>query len=155
MTMWQRFVVPLLLPIAVAWVRRQERVILSAGVQLNSRQLTDARAAGVTQPERIRLMRAKEIPALRLQGLSVIAQKLGLVSPHTAGLTAHYGIFIRSDLWDHRALLVHEFAHTAQYERLGGIKPFLRDYLRECLVEGYPLGQLEREAAAAARRICR
>ena len=153
--MWQRFVVPLILPIAVAWVRRQERLILSAGVPLNTPQLTDARAAGVTQPERIRLLSVDAIPALRLRGLSVVAQKLGILSPHTAGLTARYGIFIRKDFWNHRALLVHEFAHTAQYERLGGIKPFLRNYLHECLVEGYPLGRLEREAAAAARRICR
>lgn len=151
--MWQRLLVPLILPIAVAWVRKQERRILSAGVLLNPQQLIDARAAGVDEPERIRLLRVPTIPALRLRGLSVIAQKLGVLSPHTAGLTARYGIFIRADFWGHRALLVHEFAHTAQYERLGGIKPFLRDYLRECLVEGYPLGPLECEAAVAARRI--
>lgn len=153
--MWQRFVVSLLLPIAVAWVRRQERLILRCGVPLNRRQLTDASAAGVTQPERVRLLRVAAIPASRLRGLAVVAQKLGLLSPHTSGLTAGYGIFIREDFWNHRALLVHEFAHTAQYERLGGIKPFLRKYLHECLVDGYPLGPMEREAAAAARRICR
>lgn len=153
--MWERLLVPLILPIATAWVRRQERLILSTGVLLNAQQLIDARAAGVAEPERIRLLRVPTIPALRLRGLRFAALKLGILSPHTAGLTARYGIFIREDFWGHRVLLVHELAHTAQYERLGGIKPFLRDYLRECLVEGYPLGLLEREAAAAARRICR
>lgn len=152
--MWQRLLVSFILPLAAAWVRRQERLILETGVPLTAEQLTDAQAVGVAQPERIRLLRVQAIPALRLRGLSVIAHKLGVLSPHTAGLTARYGIFIRADFCGHRGLLVHELAHTSQYERLGGIKPFLRDYLRECLVEGYPLGPLEREAAAAARRSC-
>jgi hypothetical protein len=38
--------------------------------------------------------------------------------------------------------------HTAQYERLGGIEPFLRQYLRECLTIGYPEAPLEQEAIA-------
>lgn len=153
--MWQRSIVSLILPAAVAWVRKQERQILAAGVSLNAQQLIDARAAGVAQPERIRLLRVPTIPPQRRRGLRSIALKLGVLSPHTAGLTACYGIFIRNDFWGHRALLVHEFAHIAQYERLGGIRPFLRDYLLECLIDGYPLGPLEREAAAAARLICR
>jgi hypothetical protein len=34
-----------------------------------------------------------------------------------------------------------------QYERLGGIRPFLKLYLYECLVTpGYPFGPLEQEA---------
>ena len=42
--------------------------------------------------------------------------------------------------------MVHELAHTIQYERLGGIKPFLRAYLEECLSLGYPNGPLEQKA---------
>src|SRR3954462_3197247 len=137
--MARRLVVSIILPIATAWIAKQEKRILSAGVPLNDRQLGDARAAGVTHPERIRLLRVKTIPALRTPGLRALAFKLGVLSPHTAGLTARYGIFICEDFWDHRALLVHELAHTAQYERLGGIKTFLRPYLLECLVDGYPL----------------
>lgn len=153
--MWRQLLAAAVLPIARAWVATQERRILVAGVPLDEQQLMDARAAGVNQPQRIRLLRVKTVPSLRLRSLRAAALKLGVLSPHTAGLTARYGIFIREDFWRHRALLVHEFAHTAQYERLGGIKPFLRAYLRECLEEGYPLGPLEMEAAAAARRICR
>jgi len=70
----------------------------------------------------------------------------------TAGITLHYGILIREDCWGDRRLVVHELAHVAQYERLGGIGPFLRAYLRECLLEGYPNGALEREAIEVAAR---
>ncbi len=150
----QRLLVPLILPVAVAWVAKQERRVLSAGVELNEEQLRDARAAGVKHAERVRLLRVKTIPSLRLRSLSALALKLRLLSPHTVGLTARYGIFIRDDFWKDRSLLAHELVHTAQYERLGGIKPFLRDYLSECLVKGYPFGPLEAEAAEAAQQIC-
>jgi hypothetical protein len=94
------------------------------------------------------------VPLPRRRILRTIGLALGLLSPHTAGLTAGYGVFVREDHSGDRALLVHELAHVAQYERLGGIEPFLRLYLRECLIEGYPFGALEIEAAAAAQRLC-
>jgi hypothetical protein len=54
---------------------------------------------------------------------------------------------VRSDFRGDRRLVIHELAHTRQYERLGGIRPFLREYLYECLVTpGYPFGPLEQEA---------
>jgi hypothetical protein len=61
------------------------------------------------------------------------AEKTGLISPMTIGLTLRYGIFIRSEFWGERRLVVHELVHTAQYERLGGFRPFLEQYLRECI----------------------
>lgn len=69
---------------------------------------------------------------------------------HTAGLTVRYGIFIREAYWGDRRLIAHELAHTAQYERRGGIAPFLRAYLTECLTIGYSGAALELEAIAAA-----
>lgn len=143
-----------MLPIATVWIRQQQRRILSVGVPLDNEQIRDARAAGVRYPERVRLLRVDDVPQLRLRSLQLLAFKLGLLSPMTVGLTAAYGIFIRADRWGDRRLLVHELAHTTQYERFGGIKPFLRAYLRECLADGYPFGALEIEAAAAARKIC-
>lgn len=152
--MLRRLLVPIILPIAAAWVRRQEQLILATGIPLNDEQLADAAAAGVARPDRVRLLRVHAVPSLRLRSLRAVGLKLGLLSARTVGLTAGYGIFIRTDGWSDRALLVHELAHTAQYERLGGIREFLRSYLRECLVEGYPFGPLEMEAATAARQIC-
>ncbi len=60
-----------------------------------------------------------------------------------------YGIYLRADQVGRRDLLLHELAHTAQYERLG-FRPFLRAYLYECLMAGYPLGALETEAREVA-----
>ena len=51
-------------------------------------------------------------------------------------------------------LIVHELAHSAQYERLGGILPFLRRYLFECLTVGYAAAPLEVEAIAVTARVC-
>jgi len=149
-----RLLVALILPAAVAWITRQERYILSRGIPLTPQQLDDAGAAGVSKPTHVRLLRVTNVPALRSRTLRAVASKLGLFSPHTVGLTARYGIFIRDDFWNDRALLVHELVHTAQYERFWGIAPFLRDYLRECMVEGYPCGALEIEAASRTLEIC-
>jgi hypothetical protein len=51
-------------------------------------------------------------------------------------------------------IVVHELAHVAQYERLGGILSFLRKYLFECLTMGYVASPLELEAIAATAGIC-
>lgn len=50
---------------------------------------------------------------------------------------------------------MHECVHVAQYERFHGIRPFLNDYLRECIDPGYPLGRLEQEAILVSRDICK
>jgi hypothetical protein len=51
-------------------------------------------------------------------------------------------------------LIAHELVHAAQYERLGGILPFLRQYLVECLTIGYANAPMELEAAEMAARVC-
>ena len=135
---WARVLLPLVVPLACVWVRWQERRICRTGVPLTEAQLTDALAAGVRQPTRVRLLRVRAVP---------------LPSKSTIGLTARYGIFIREEYWLDRALLAHELAHVAQYERAGGIASFLRAYLRECFTVGYPFGALEAEAAEIASRI--
>ena len=70
----------------------------------------------------------------------------------TRSTTIRYGIYIRSDAMGDRTLLVHELVHTAQYERLGGILPFIRQYMHEHITS--PSGELESEAAAVAAEIC-
>ena len=141
----------LAVPAASLWVAHWERRIGATGVALTPLQLADARAVGVSFPKRVRLLRVERVPFPHWAG--TLAKLAGAEAAQTAGLTARYGIFIRADHWGNRALLLHELAHTAQYERLKGIRPFLRQYLRECLAEGYPLAALELEASAAARRV--
>jgi len=143
-----------MLPKACAWAEEQERLILANGVPLSSLQLADARAVGVKSPERIRLSRVDIVPLPSDPILHRAAQATGLLTPDTLGLTLRYGIFIRDDGWDDRWLLAHEFAHTAQYERLGGFLPFLQQYLTECVVGRYPNTPMEHEAVEAAKRVC-
>lgn len=149
----RRLLVPLLLPYVTCWIKAQERQILAAGIALDAPSAADARVIGVANPQRVRLLRVREVP-LPAGPLINFAERLaGGPWGHTAGLTARYGIFIRDAYWGDRRLIAHELAHTAQYERLGGIAPFLRTYLTECLISGYAGAGLELEAAAAAAAI--
>lgn len=137
----------ILLPLACAWAKEQERVILQSGVALTELQLTDARRVGVALPERVRLLRVPQIPSPTHPALAAAASVTGLISSSTAGITFRYGIFIRADYWGNNRLVVHELVHTMQYERLDGFEGFLRPYLLECIIPpGYPFGPLEQEA---------
>jgi hypothetical protein len=142
-----------LLPLACSWAEEQERVILRDGVPLSAGQTADARKVGVAQPERVRLLKVASIPMPDHPDLRGAAEATGLISPQTIGLTLRYGIFIRSDCWNDRRLVAHELVHVAQYERLGGIQPFLRQYLHECLTVGYDAAPMEQEAVRGAGRL--
>jgi hypothetical protein len=142
-----------LLPLAAEWAHEQEQRILREGVPLSKQEITDAKAVGVQEPERVRLLQVDRIPTPRHPLLKVVAVAIRFLSPPPRGLTLHHGIFVRSDCWRDRSLVAHELVHTAQYERLGGILPFLRKYLFECLSIGYSNSPLEREAITTSGRI--
>lgn len=142
-----------LLPVAVAWAEEQEDIILRNGVPLTESQITDARTLEISQPDRIRLMKVATIPVPEELSLKAAAQATQLITPQTTGLTLRYGIFIRSDCWGDRRLIVHELVHTSQYERLGGFLPFLQEYLRKCITIGYPEAPMEQEAIEMAARL--
>jgi hypothetical protein len=149
----RRLLVFLLLPYVTRWIAAQERRILTEGTALDAGATEDARRIGVANPERVRLLR---VPAVPLPGGALIAalgRWVGIPGGDTAGLTARYGIFIRTDVWGDRHLVAHELAHTAQFERLGGVRPFLRQYLLECLTTGYAGAAMELEAIAAAAMV--
>jgi hypothetical protein len=141
------------LPLAVKWATSVERRVLREGVPLSEREMADARVIGVREPERVRLLALSRVPLPRDLTLRTAAAAIQFLTPATCGLTLRYGIFIRSDCWRDRNLVAHELAHTAQYERLGGIEEFLRKYLMECLTIGYPAAPMEQEAIAAVGRL--
>src|SRR5689334_920513 len=120
-----------LLPGVCAWVRAREAEILCAGVPLSEVWLGDARRAGVLNPERVRVLAVERVPMPLTPLLRRAAEYFRLASPHTAGMTLRYGIYLRCDCVNNSRLLRHELMHVAQYERLGSIKSFLRAYLRE------------------------
>ena len=143
-----------LLPLACEWAEAQEQLIIDKGVALTDARIEDAKRAGVSHPKNVRLLKVLKIPMPDHPALEAAAQATRLISPHTTGLTLRYGIFIRSDVWGDRRLIVHELVHTSQYERLGGFLPFLQKYLMECITIGYPDTPMEYEAVKIADEIC-
>jgi hypothetical protein len=139
-----------LLPLAANWAIKQEQRMLHAGVPLLAEEIADARAIGVAEPERVRLLQLDNVPVPSHPMLKAAAAAIQFLTPATCGLTLRYGIFVRSDCWRDRRLIAHELAHVMQYERLGGILPFLRQYLLQCLTIGYPEAPLEQEAIRLA-----
>ena len=142
-----------LLPLAIQWVAEQQERILREGVPLSMRELSDALKVGVKDPERVRLLQVETIPSPTHPVLQGVYQVGKLVPTAPRGLTVHHGVFIRADYWRDRRLIVHELVHTAQYERLGGIGPFLRQYLTECATVGYSKSAMEAEAISTTERI--
>src|ERR1043165_4878821 len=101
--------------LAASWVLSQERIIMAKGKSLTPAQMWDARLAGIAHPERVRLLRVDQVPLPEHPELRAMAEAMKLSAPN--GLALRYGIYIRSDHWGRRSLLVHKLAHTAQYER--------------------------------------
>jgi hypothetical protein len=143
-----RLLVGAVLPVACIWATRHESRILRKGVALTPAHADNARKVGIAHPEKVRLLAVDVIPPTN-PVLRALGMKLGIVSSQTIGMTLRYGIFIQAKHWGDRRLLVHELAHVAQYERFGGFRRFLFQYLQECINPGYPLGDLELEAKNA------
>jgi hypothetical protein len=143
-----------LLPLAVEWATAEEERALREGVPLSAQELIDAATIGVREPGRVRLLRVESVPFPEHPQLRAAAEAIQFLSPETRGLTLQYGIFVRWDCWRERPLIAHELVHTAQCERLGGILPFLQQYLVECLTIGYANAPMELEAATVAARVC-
>jgi len=144
-----------LLPIAAQWATEQERRVLCEGVRLNEIEMSDAKAIGVRYPERVRLLRVDMVPVPAHPMLRAAAASMNFLTAAPRGLALNYGVFVRADHWRDRALIAHELVHVLQYQRLGGVLPFLQTYICQCATLGYPNAPLELEAIATAARICR
>ena len=86
--------------------------------------------------------------------LRAAAASINFLTAAPRGLALDYGIFIRADHWRDHALIAHELVHTAQFQRLGGILPFLQTYIFQCATVGCQNAPLELEAVATAARVC-
>jgi hypothetical protein len=140
---------------AISWVAAEEQTVLRQGIALDEAQLADAIAVGIEHPRRVRLMKTDLVRLPQDSMLADFARQLGSTDATTYGRSNRYGVIIREDYWGDRELRVHELVHTRQYERIGSIEGFLRQYLAELLPNiGYGNGPLEREARETASRIC-
>lgn len=141
-----RAVRPALIPFATRWANRQQSLALEEGVALTERESVTAQMLGVENVDKIRLMRVEQIPMPDGPVLGTAARAAGFVSEHTSGLSLGYAIFIRNDAWRDAHIIAHECVHTSQYERLGGMRRYLGEYLREVLTVGYVQAPMEQEA---------
>ncbi|NNE92063.1 MAG: hypothetical protein HKN23_10485 [Verrucomicrobiales bacterium] len=152
----QKVLVTLALPIADRWVRRQERLILAEGRDLDAWEKEQATEIGIEDREKVRVLIVPEVPTPGSFVLRKLARffRLSIESP-PCGMALGHGIFVESSHATNPSLIVHELAHVAQYERLGGTREFLREYLNQCLSEGYWDAFLEREAREVAAKFAR
>ncbi len=145
-------IVPTIAPALTAWAERMERLALQDGEALYPLQWNIALRVGVQRPEKVRVMYVDELPHPNPE-LTYLANETGIITPTTEGLAFGYGIFLRNNLTDAPRRLIHELVHCAQYERLGEIRLFIREYIDACLDFGYAQSPYELEADARTREI--
>jgi hypothetical protein len=144
-----------ILPLAVEWAEAKEKVILVHGTALSRQYLEDAGTVGVKYPERVRIYEVPQIPIPKHPILRAAAEATQLISPETIGISLGYGIFILNNFSNDRYTIVHELVHTMQCEKAGGLYPFLKKYLWECIEIGYPEAPMEQEAVRITSKLCK
>jgi len=138
----------------VQWAKAKERVILKHGTVLSPQYMQDAKSVGLKYPERVRIYEVPQIPIPKHPILKAVAEAIQFLSQATIGISLGHGIFIHDNFSDDRYTIVHELVHTMQCEKFGGLHPFLKKYLWECLEIGYPQAPMEQEAIRLADKIC-
>lgn len=141
------------LPVAWIWVWRHQRLIFKHGRSLGDDELKLAKQLGIERGEEIRIWSVDQVPSpggVLLRGLGRLS---GTTTHGAKGMAINHGIYLESAQAQRRSLLAHELAHVAQFERLGGSWAFLRDYLSQCLSDGYWSAPLEVEARERAAEV--
>ncbi len=130
------------------WASDQEKRILAEGRPLVSVELDFAKRLKIETPGEVRVLEVERIPLPVPFPLVELAKKCGLPVFEPAGMALGIGIYI---LPGRENIIPHELVHVLQYQRLGGIHPFMRRYVTEMLVHGYLGAPLEIEARERSR----
>jgi hypothetical protein len=147
---WVNLFVRVTLPLGTRSVRRQEATILREGRPLSEWEQLWAKDVGVQRPEEVRILPVPRIPTPGIGVMRLMHKLFGLISEGPTGMAVNYGIYLEASQATNPSLLVHELTHVAQFERLGGVEAFLREYLTQCVRDGYWDSDLEQEARTAA-----
>jgi hypothetical protein len=138
------------IPKALQWANEMQKDILERGQRLLPENRKDAEAIGIRGIDDVRVLLLDKIPLPNDPGLQQLALGTGLITDETAGMAFGNGIVLKNGSYNRR-LIAHELGHVMQYERFGGIKAFLIEYVKEvAFPPGYPNGPLEREASRIA-----
>jgi hypothetical protein len=140
-----------LIPVVIEWAENESAKVLSLGVPLNEIETDYAKKIGIQFPEKVRLLKTAAIPNPPHPELLKIAAEKGLDWAQLGGMTLGYAIFIQDNFWRNTQLVVHELAHTFQYERHGGLS-LLRQFVLEYFIDGYHNSSLEREAVSTEQK---
>jgi hypothetical protein len=147
---WVDLLVKATLPLGTRWVRKQEAAILREGRPLREWERLWAQKVGVRRPEEVRILPVPRVPTPGQFFTIIFNRVFGLLSEGPTGMAVNYGIYLEASQATNPSLLVHELTHVAQFERLGGVEEFLREYLTQCVRDGYWDSDLEQEAREAA-----
>jgi hypothetical protein len=144
---------PELFPHVVAWIKALDQRAAESGRILTEIETRLARSVGVNRPNDIRVLVVDNILLPDHPRIRQLAQEIELLTANTGGLTAIRGVIARSDCANNLRILVHEFVHVEQYERLG-TEGFLREYILQLSSYGYLNSPFEQEAEAKATKAC-
>jgi hypothetical protein len=147
---WVDLLVRATLPLGSRWVRKQEAAILREGRPLREWERLWARNVGVRRPEEVRILPVPRVPTPGQTLMGFLNRLFGVLSEGPTGMAVNYGIYLEASQATNPSLLVHELTHVAQFERLGGVEAFLREYLTQCVRDGYWDSDFEQEAREAA-----
>ncbi len=145
-------IVPTVAPAMTAWAETMERAAIENGAALDTLQWRDALRVGVKRPEKVRIIYVDALPHPNAE-LTLLAKEIGVLTDKTDGITFGYGIFIKNNLPDIKRRVIHQLAHVCQYERLGEIRIFVREYVQCCLDFGYAHSPFELEAEARTQEV--
>ncbi|MAS94539.1 MAG: hypothetical protein CMO55_15175 [Verrucomicrobiales bacterium] len=147
---WVDLIVKVTLPFGTRWVQKQEATILRDGRPLSEWETMWATDVGVKKPEAVRILPVPRVPTPGSWFTRLPSLIFGFMSEGPTGMAVNYGIYLEASQATNPSLLVHELTHVAQFERLGGVEAFLREYLTQCVRDGYWDSDLELEARTAA-----
>ncbi|MFC4292843.1 hypothetical protein ACFOWX_10505 [Sphingorhabdus arenilitoris] len=127
-------------PAALQFFEKTQEAALKLGRSLTQAEITDAKAVGVTHPEKIRIYVTGNFPIFTdpVTGKKDNQSRAG-------AMAMGYGIFIKPKYSSARWVKAHEFVHVRQFETLGP-KDMIRQVLLEKQVFSNNLIPTEREA---------
>jgi hypothetical protein len=126
----------MLTPLTLEWFAQIEKKYLAKGRQLTTEELSIAKVAGITHPDRVRVVVLKNFPFPKNKTLLMETREYGLGSSAEGGRSVGYVVMLKAQHKDERWILARELTHVAQQERMGRTA-----YVRRFIVEHELMGR--------------
>jgi hypothetical protein len=144
-----------IVPLACAWAKSQEQLILQYGAPLSPRYANDAARVGVREIDRVRVLIVDKISLPEDPYLAEVARRWQIIPDTAPAIAVGYGIAVRADGWSNRELVLHQLMHVVQRERFADTESYIREYLVARLkCAQFTIGSFEEEARRTAKEIC-